>query len=142
MTLRYALLWLASFVAISAVDALWHLAIWGRVYGAGIRRVAALVDGKPVFRNVSGLAAQILVITAFVVLASLQFSGGAAATGKIVLSCVAGGVLGISVYGLVNHWLIRDWSAAMTVLEVVWGPLLGAFAGFFIAWAGRLFKVY
>ena len=47
-----------------------------------------------------------------------------------------GGILGISVYGLVNHWLIRDWSPAMTVLEVVWGPMIGAFAGAFIAWAG------
>jgi uncharacterized membrane protein len=142
MILRYALLWLASFVAISAVDALWHLVLWGRLYGAGIRRVAAVIDGKPALHNGSGLAAQVLVITAFVVLASLQFSGGAAATGRIVLSCVMGGVLGISVYGLVNHWLVRDWSAVMTVLEVVWGPVLGAFAGFFIAWAGRLLKVY
>lgn len=141
MILRYGLLWLASFVAISAVDALWHLVLWGRVYGAGIRRVATLIDGKPVFHNGSGLASQVLVITAFVVLASLQFTGGAAATGKVILSCVAGGVLGISVYGLVNHWLIRDWGVAVTVLEVVWGPLLGAFAGFFIAWASRLFKL-
>jgi uncharacterized membrane protein len=142
MILKYALLWLASFVAISAVDALWHLGLWGKVYGSAIRRVAAVVDGKPVFHNGSGLASQVLVITAFVVLASLQAHGGAASTSKMVVSCVMGGVLGISVYGLVNHWLIRDWSAAMTVLEVVWGPLLGAFAGLFIAWAGRLLKVY
>ena len=74
MILRYALLWLVSFVAVSAVDALRHL--------------------------------------------------------------------GVSVYGLVSHWLIRDWSAGMTILEVVWGPLLGAFAGVFIARAGRLLKVY
>ena len=142
MILRYGLLWLVSFVAISAVDAFWHLVVWGRVYRAGLRRVATLIDGRPALHNGSGLVAQVLVITAFVVLASLQFSGGAAATGRIILSCVAGGILGISVYGLVNHWIIRDWSAAMTVLEVVWGPILGAFAGFFIAWAGRLVKVY
>jgi len=141
MMLRYALLWLASFAAISAVDALWHLGIWGRVYAAGIRRVAPLVDGKPALHNGSGLAAQVLVITAFVVLASLALQSGGAAS-RAVLACAMGGVLGISVYGLVNHWLIRDWSAAMTVLEVVWGPILGAFAGAFIAWAGRLLKVY
>ena len=141
MILRYALLWLTSFMAISAVDALWHLGIWGKVYGAGIRRVAVVSDGKPVLHNVSGFIAQVLVITAFVVLTSLVLRSGGA-TCMSVLACVTGGVLGISVYGLVNHWLIRDWSAAMTVLEVVWGPILGAFAGFFIAWAGRFLKVY
>lgn len=141
MALRYALLWLASFAAITAVDALWHLGVWGKVYGAGIRRVAALVDGKPVLHNGSGLAAQVLVITAFVVLASLSLHPGGSPS-RAIIACAMGGILGISVYGLVNHWLIRDWSPAMTVLEVVWGPLLGAFAGAFIAWAGRLLRVY
>jgi uncharacterized membrane protein len=141
MVLRYAFLWLASFFAVSAVDALWHLGVWGKAYGAGIRRVAAVVDGKLVLRNGSGLAAQVLVITAFVVLASLVLRSGGTTAGA-VLACAMGGVLGISVYGLVNHWLIRDWNATMTVLEVVWGPILGAFAGGFIAWAGRLFKAF
>lgn len=141
MVLKYALLWLVSFVAISAVDALWHFAIWGNVYRADIRKVAAIVDGKPVFNNVSGLLSQVLVITAFVVLAALHFRSGAPVL-KSVISCMMGGILGISVYGLVNHWLIRDWSPTMTVLEVAWGPMIGAFAGAFIAWAGRLLKVY
>jgi hypothetical protein len=34
MILKHALPWLASFVAISAVDALWHLGLWGKVCGA------------------------------------------------------------------------------------------------------------
>jgi len=139
MVLKYAVLWVVSFAGISAVDALWHLVIWGKVYRAGIGRVAAVVDGKPILNNVSGLVAQVLVITAFVVLASLQFHSGAP-TLRSVVACMMGGILGISVYGLVNHWLIRDWSLAMTVLEAVWGPLLGAFAGLFIVWAGRLLK--
>jgi uncharacterized membrane protein len=141
MVLKYALLWVVSFIAISAVDALWHLGLWGKVYGTDIKRVAAVVDGKPVFNNASGLLSQVLVITAFVVLASLHFHSGAP-TLKSVVSCMMGGVLGISVYGLVNHWLVRDWSLAMTILEAVWGPVIGAFAGYFIAWAGKLLKVY
>jgi uncharacterized membrane protein len=103
--------------------------------------VAAVVDGKPVFHNLSGLLAQVLVITAFVILASLQFRSDAPVL-KGIVSCMMGGILGISVYGLVNHWIIRDWSLAMTVLEAVWGPLIGAFAGFFIVWAAKLLKVY
>jgi uncharacterized membrane protein len=141
MLLKYALLWAGSFIAVSAVDALWHLVLWGKVYSADIRRVAAVVDGKVVFHNASGFLSQVLVITAFVVLASLHFHSDAPVL-KGIVACMMGGILGISVYGLVNHWLIRDWSVAMTVLEVVWGPLIGAFAGAFIVWAGKLLKVY
>jgi len=141
MFLKYAFLWVVSFVGISAVDALWHLGIWGKIYGADIKRVAVVVDGKPVLNNASGLLSQVLVITAFVVLAALHFHSDAPAL-KGIVSCMMGGILGISVYGLVNHWLIRDWSLTMTVLEVIWGPIIGAFAGFFIVWAGKLLKVY
>ena len=141
MVLKYALLWLVSFIGISAVDAFWHLALWGRTYREGVRRIAALVDGRPVFHNASGALSQVLVVTALVVLASLQFRSGAPVV-RAIVACAMGGVLGISVYGLVNHWLVRDWSGAMTVLEAVWGPLLGAFAGWFIATAGRVLKVY
>jgi uncharacterized membrane protein len=140
MILKYVVLWAISFVGISAVDALWHLVIWGKIYGADIRKVAVIADGKPVFNNSSGVLSQVLVITAFVVLASLQFhSDGPYLKG--IVSCMMGGILGISVYGLVNRWLIRDWSLAMTVLEGVWGPMIGAFAGLFIVWTSRLLKM-
>jgi len=29
----------------------------------------------------------------------------------------------------------------MTVLEGVWGPMIGAFAGLFIVWMGKLLKM-
>ncbi len=137
---KYLGLWAISFVVISAVDAVWHLVIWSRTYREGIRKVASVVDGKLVLRSASGLLSQILVVTALVVLASLQFRSPDPYL-RAVVSCAMGGVLGISVYGLVNHWLIRNWSGAMTVLEVVWGPLIGAFAGWFIVWTAKLLKV-
>jgi len=140
MILKYAVLWLISFIGISAVDALWHLVIWGKIYGADIRKVAAVADGKIVFNNASGILSQVLVITAFVVLASLHFHSDAPYL-KGIVSCMMGGVLGISVYGLVNRWIIRDWSLAMTVLEGVWGPVIGAFAGLFIVWMSKLLKM-
>jgi uncharacterized membrane protein len=140
MILKYIGLWVISFVGISAVDALWHLVVWGKTYREDIRKVAAVVDGKLVLNTASGLLSQVLVITAFVVLAALQFRYSAP-TLQAIIACAMGGVLGISVYGLVNHWLIRNWSAAMTILEVAWGPLIGAFAGWFIVWAGRLLKL-
>lgn len=89
MILKYAVLWAISFVGISAVDALWHLVIWGKIYGADIRKVAAIADGKPVFNNSSGVLSQVLVITAFVILASLQFhSDGPYLKG--IVSCMMG----------------------------------------------------
>lgn len=133
MILKYAILWIASFVGISAVDGLWHFGLWGRIYKREIRSVATVADGKLLLRNASGLLSQILVITAFVVLASLPGDSGRPYLAGVV-ACVMGGVLGISVYGLVNHWLIRGWSLTLTFLEGIWGPLLGAVAGFFIIW--------
>lgn len=141
MILKYAVLWISSFITISAVDAIWHLVLWGKVYGADIVKVAPLVDGKVVLNNnISGILSQVLVITAYVVLASLQFKSVKPYLYGI-LSCVMGGILGISVYGLVNHWLVRDWSLAMTVLEGVWGPMIGAFSGFFIVWMSKFLKI-
>lgn len=140
MILRYAVLWVVSFIAISAVDALWHLVIWNKIYSLDIRKVAAVADGRIILKNISGGFSQVLVITAFVVLAALHFHSGASYLRGIV-SCMAGGILGISVYGLVNRWIIRDWSLAMTILEGVWGPMIGAFAGLFIVWAGKLLKL-
>jgi len=140
MILRYLALWAVSFIGISAVDALWHLVLWGKTYREDIRKVASVVDGKLVLNTASGLLSQVLVITALVVLAALQFRSSAPPL-HAVIACAMGGVLGISVYGLVNHWLIRNWSGAMTVLEVVWGPLIGAFAGWFIVQAAKLLKI-
>jgi uncharacterized membrane protein len=50
---------------------------------------------------------------------------------------ILGGILAISVYGLVNQALIKDWSWRLTVLEVVWGPIIGGLGGLFIAWMYR-----
>lgn len=137
---KYAALWLIAFIGISVVDAFWHLIVWGKVYGDGIRKVANIVDGKLVFNNISGLLSQVLVITAFVVLCSVNFKSDRPYLAGIV-SCMMGGILGISVYGLVNHWLIKDWGLTITILEVVWGPMIGAFAGLFIVWIGKLLKI-
>ena len=140
MILKYAVLWIVSFIGVSAVDAFWHLVLWGRIYRRDIRKVAAVVDGKLVLNGISGALSQVLVITAFVVLASLQLSSADPYLNGI-LACAAGGVLGISAYGLVNHWIVRDWSLSLTVLEVIWGPVLGAFAGFLIVGTARLLKI-
>lgn len=140
MILKYAALWIVSFIGISLVDALWHLVLWKKAYVRGIQKVAAVVDGKLVLNNLSGALSQVLVVTAMVVLASLQFASGKPAQ-NAVIACMMGGILGISVYGLVNHWLIKDWNITITLLEVVWGPVIGALAGLIIVWTARLLKI-
>ncbi len=54
MILKYAVLWIVSFIGVSAVDAFWHLVLWGRIYRRDIRKVAAVVDGKLVLNGISG----------------------------------------------------------------------------------------
>jgi len=40
----------------------------------------------------------------------------------------------ITVYGLTNYALFKDWSLKLTVLEVIWGPMLGSSSGVFVIW--------
>lgn len=138
---KYVLLWIIAFAGISVVDAFWHLVAWGKLYGPEIMKVAAVTaDGKPVLNNLSGILSQVLVITAFTVLAGLNLKSDHPYR-KGIISCMMGGILGISVYGLVNRWLIRDWGITITILETIWGPMIGAFAGFFIVWTAKKLKV-
>jgi uncharacterized membrane protein len=83
-----------------------------------------------------GIASQVLVVSALMVLSILVVRGGYG-YGASFLAGAMGGVLAISVYGLVNQSLIKDWSWRLTVLEVVWGPIIGGGGGLFIAWLYR-----
>ncbi|MEA2056474.1 MAG: DUF2177 family protein [Patescibacteria group bacterium] len=46
----------------------------------------------------------------------------------------AAGVLAISVYGLVNYALVKNWTLDITILKVVWGRILGGLSGLFVIW--------
>jgi len=134
---RYVAIWFAAFVGISAIDALWHLGIFGWVYGREFKPVARMKNGKLSLQGLPGIASQILVVSAFMVLAILSVRGGHGYPANFLVGAM-GGVLAISVYGLVNQALIKDWSWRLTVLEVVWGPIIGGLGGLFIAWLYRV----
>lgn len=134
--MRYVAIWFAAFFAVSAVDALWHLGIFGWAYGPGFRAVARTKDGKLALQPIPGVVSQILVVSALVVLAVLSVRAGQGYPLNFLVGAL-GGVLAISVYGLVNQALIKDWSWRLTVLEVVWGPIIGGLGGLFIAWMYR-----
>ena len=135
--MNYVAVWFAAFFGLSAVDALWHLGIFGRVYGPGFRLVAKTKDGKMALQPVPGLLSQILVVSALVVLVVFSVRAGQGYALNLLVGAM-GGVLGISVYGLVNQALIKDWTWRLTLLESVWGPIIGALAGLFIGWLYRV----
>jgi uncharacterized membrane protein len=134
---NYVAIWFAAFLVLSAVDALWHLVIFGWAYRPGFRLVGRMVDGKLSLQPIPGIISQILVVSSLMVLTIFSVRAGQG-YGLNVLVGALGGVLAISVYGLVNQALIRNWSWTLTALEVVWGPIIGGLGGLFIAWMYRL----
>ena len=135
--MHYVAIWFAAFFGLSAVDALWHFGLFGWAYGPDFRRVARTKDGKRALQPIPGLISQVFVVSAFVVLVVLSVRAGQGYPLNLLVGAM-GGVLGISVYGLVNQALIKDWTWRLTLLEVVWGPIIGALAGLFIGWLYRV----
>ncbi len=135
--MNYVAIWFAAFFGISFIDALWHLVLFGWAYRPGFRLVARSRDGKMSLQPLPGLLSQILVVSALVVLTILSVRAGQGYPVNFLVGAL-GGVLAISVYGLVNQALIKDWTWRLTMLEVVWGPIIGGVGSLFIAWMYRV----
>jgi uncharacterized membrane protein len=133
---RYALLWVMSFVFTSLIDALWHLVLFRRSYGQGIKPLARMSGEKMAFQPAAGLLSQVLVVSGIVFLVLML--AGKGNYGTALLVGAAAGVLAISVYGVTNYALFKDWNLTLTVLELVWGPILGGLSGLFVFWARTL----
>ena len=74
--MKYVAIWFAAFFAISAVDALWHLGIFGWAYGPGFKSVARMKEGKLSLQPIPGVVSQILVVSALVVITILGVRAG------------------------------------------------------------------
>ena len=134
--IRYALLWLGAFVFTSAIDALWHLALFGRPYKEGLRPLARMAGGKFAFKGAAALLSQALVVTAVLLLVLIKSEGASLATAALIGALA--GVLAISVYGVTNYALLKDWGLTITLLETVWGPIIGGCSGAFAFWLNSL----
>ena len=134
--MEYVAIWFAAFVVISAIDAVWHLGIFGRAYGPDFKAVARVVDGKMKLQPIPGIISQVLVVSALMVITVFGVRYGQGYPLNFLMGAM-GGILAISVYGLVNQALINNWTWRLTILEVVWGPIIGGLGGLFIAWMYR-----
>ncbi len=128
--LKFLWLWVITLVLVSLVDALWHLVIFGRAYREDFKALAILQNDRIVFRTVYGFLAQLVLVSCLVLLVILRDPA------RVKISVIVGalvGLLAITVYGLTNYALIKDWSPRLMILEVVWGPLLGAWGGLVVS---------
>ncbi|MDI6697788.1 MAG: DUF2177 family protein [Candidatus Saccharicenans sp.] len=132
--LKFIWLWVITLVLVSLVDALWHLVIFGRVYREDFKALAILRNDRIVFRTVYGFLAQLVLVSCLVLLVILRDPARAKIS---VLVGALVGLLAITVYGLTNYALIKDWSPRLMILEVVWGPLLGAWGGLVVSLSYR-----
>jgi uncharacterized membrane protein len=127
----YFLTWFFTLIFTSAVDALWHLVFFGKQYAQDFKPIGRAVNGKFAFDPIFGLLAQVAMTAAIVFLVLYKKSASLFEAGVIGATA---GILAISVYGLSSHALLKNWTMRLTILEVVWGPILGALAGVFTYW--------
>lgn len=130
--LRLILFFVICFIVISIIDAFWHLLIFGKIYLKELKPVLNRQNGEIIVRNIAAFFSQVLVVLSIIFLILYKRDNTTAADGTIIGS--AAGTLAITVYGLVNFALIKNWSPVVTVLEIIWGPIIGGLSGFFIVW--------
>lgn len=128
--LKFLLIFVSAFIFTSFIDFVWHLVIWKKAYLKDFSLVARIENGKQKMKPLPGLISQVLVVSSMMFLV-LNNPGD---IWHAVLNGSVAGVLAISVYGLVNEAIINKWSTRLTLLEVVWGPIIGGLSGAFIWW--------
>ena len=134
--MRYLALWLLAFIFTSAVDAFWHLVVFRKAYTEGMKPLARMQGDKTAFKAIPGLVAQVLVVTCIVFLVLYGMQKGQ--IWEAILIGALCGVLAITVYGFTNYSLLKDWTLKLTLLEIIWGPTLGAVSGAFVFWLRTL----
>ncbi len=104
--------------------------IFGRAYREDFKVLAILQNDSIVFRTFYGVLAQLVLVSCLILLVILRDPE------KVKISVLVGalvGLLAITVYGLTNYALIKEWSPRLMILEVVWGPQLGAWGGLMVS---------
>jgi len=128
--IKFILLWILTLILFSLIDGLWHFVVFGRAYKEDFRVLALVEQDRIVFRKAWGFLAQFVLVTSLILLVLIRNPE------SLKISVLVGalvGLLAVSVYGLTNYALMKDWSFRLTVLEVFWGPFLGAWGGLVVS---------
>ena len=91
---------------------------------------------KVTFNPIAGVLSQVLVVTCIVFL--VLYKTQKVNYPEAMLIGAIAGILAITVYGVTNYALFKDWSLKLTVLEAIWGPMLGGLSGAFVVWMKSL----
>jgi uncharacterized membrane protein len=135
--LHYLLVFALAFIVMSLVDALWHMVIFGRVYSKGLLPLARTEDGKMKINLLFTFLSQFLFVASLVFLVLFTVPGGELPNAALVGAFA--GTLAISVYGVTNYALFKDCGLNLTLLELIWGPVLGAIGGLFTSFINLRF---
>ncbi len=135
---KILVLWILTLLLFSLADAFWHFIIFGRAYRDDFKPLARMDGEKFAFRRSWGFLAQFLLVSSLIVLVLMK--NPSSLRDSILVGFLVG-ILAITVYGLTNYALMKDWSLRLTLLEVFWGPLLGSWGGLVVSVLYRwLFK--
>src|SRR5258708_38212913 len=132
MTKNFYVRWLLAFIALVAIDVLWHRVVFGSWYRAN----------DSVARVSNGFLAPIIV---FILIAGVLFSGAllyfaGAVSEKNRNYVLNGALLGLVVVGyfsLCGYALIPNWNPAVGVADVLAGVLEGAAVGWLLKYWSR-----
>lgn len=130
------LVYLLSFIGTSIIDALWHLVVFGKQYGEWFAPVARMVNGQIAVQWLPGVLSQLLIVSSIMFVVLYKTKGRPKMTEAALMGSI-GGILSVSVYGLVNFSLINNWGLEITILEFIWGPMMGVASGIFVAYLAK-----
>jgi len=112
-----ARLWIATFLVLLPIDAVWLFTMAQPFYRAHIGHLLA-----PDFALVPAVAFYLLYVTGIVLLAQRGAASWREAAGR-------GAVLGLAAYGtydLTNQATMLNWPTIVTVVDLIWGTFLTA----------------
>jgi uncharacterized membrane protein len=122
-----------AMVAFVVLDGLWLGVIAADFYRRSLAPIARMADGR--LAPIWPIAALIYPVMALGV--SIFVLARAASPREALQLGAALGAITFAVYDLTNHSTLRDWRAAMTVVDIGWGAFLFATASWLAATLGR-----
>jgi uncharacterized membrane protein len=122
-----------ALVVLLVLDGLWLGLVMKDFYRRSLAPIARMADGglDPIWPIAALVYPVIALGLAVFVLSRSTSPANAAMLGALF------GMISFSVYDLTNHATLRDWPAAMTVIDIAWGGISCGLASFVAATLSR-----